>query len=132
MPCSYQILQEFPLILRKYYGEVAAHEPFDNFRACMNDPAYTPGMTEFVDCSAVIRSEIDHRGMQALAREMKEAYAAQGVVTRIAYFAPSDYTFGMSRMFQTLIRDDDCMIVSVHRTKEGALQALSMPLEIAV
>ncbi len=126
MPCAHEFATEHDLIVMRCWGKVTMQELRSTFVAAVHDPNYRYGMSEFGDFSGVTSVDLGFPEMMALAERFRAGYERSRNVAKVAYFAPGDIAFGMTRMFQTLTSDVENLDLGLFRTLEPALEHLGI------
>jgi len=96
LPISYDIDIAQRLVTSRLWEVVTNDEVDDHNRRLRTDPDFDPGYRQLIDVSGITEIRITTPKVKAVAQDQ---YFTPG--TRRAFFAPSDATFGMARMFAT-------------------------------
>lgn len=107
-----------------FTGAVGDRELLDAYGSLLAEPDYDPNFDDLVDLRQVSRIEVTR---DALARviSMYTPIDQLGLRTRLAIVAASDFTYGMSRMYELLRGDGVPEEVRVFRSYEEAVEWLS-------
>lgn len=125
MAIHYQIDKNLRAVFTAIQGVLEDEEPVRYLDALLRDPDYEVGLAVLVDASRLERLDLTTSGVRKLAEYTLGAEARlQGA--KVAIVAPTDVTFGVSRMYQTL-RSEAPYEISVFRTREEALAWLGLP-----
>ncbi|MFV0358243.1 hypothetical protein [Tropicimonas sp.] len=126
MSHSYSIHPDLDLIVMRYSGHVTLNDLRDGFVASIGDPRYRPGMMELSDFSAADDTDVGFAGVMAIADKVRESYASSAGIVRIAHCAPSDIAYGMARMYQTIMSDEENVAIGLFRSLPEALEFLNL------
>ncbi len=102
MPFSFDYDREQKILSGRAEGVITFEELLAYLSAIVADEEIEPGFVELIDFSAVEDLAISYGETQPFG-DMWKKYVDKGCVATIVY-APDDFCFGMSRMFQTVIR----------------------------
>ncbi len=119
MPIRYHLDNELNIRVATYSGVVTDDVLVDACRSLLSDPSYRPEVYGLADLSSVERLDVSQ---QALLRciDMYGPIDAMGVHSRLAIVAPSDVTYGLSRMYELLRGDNSPEEVRVFRDADTA------------
>ena len=117
MPISYDIDEERGFVRTVATGRLTDAELLEHKHALMADPRFRDGMKELSDIRGVDDLQVTPQGVMRAASFDSANNAAMGT-HRLGLLVPSDYVFGMARMYQ--MRTDQNMGVEVFRDDEEA------------
>ena len=103
-----------------YTGIVDDAELLQAYQGLLAEPDYDATVDDLVDLRQVERLEISREALGGVIA-MYTPVDQMGVNTRLAIVAASDFTFGMSRMYELLRGDDVPEEVHVFRSHEEAV-----------
>lgn len=108
----------------KYVGTVDDNEMLNSYKEYFEDPNTTEITNEFTDLSECLEFKITSGGLKQLSDYSTALFNQLGIENfKAAVFAPSDLTFGMTRMYQ-VYTDEMPENVRVFRNKNDALDWL--------
>jgi hypothetical protein len=114
MPIDYHLDNELNIRVATYTGVVTDEVLIQACTSLLKDPNYRPDMNGLADLSRVERLDVSqHALVQCI--EMYAPIDALGVRSRLAIVAPSDVTYGLSRMYELLRGDEGPEEVHVFR-----------------
>ena len=130
MPINYVLYPDRPLIVTSGSGVVTDEELWAHWHKGYTDEWISWGTPEFLDLRAVERFEATSAGLRELV-DLDANYAKQqSAPSKFAIVAPSDYIFGMMRIYQAC-SDLNPNFVSVFKDLSGAEEWLGTPLPTA-
>ncbi|MEM7685688.1 MAG: hypothetical protein AAF293_12735 [Pseudomonadota bacterium] len=127
MPITYCIFEDIDLCYAIWLGKLTTGEVRENFHAYLNDPKYKPGRTELIDLSRLVAPIMSFTEMQGFLMEVNEQPVPEPGQILIVVFAPTDFAYGQSRMFQTLASLRQGVTLRVCRSEIEALAAAGRP-----
>ncbi len=127
MPIAYAISHELDLVYARYWATVTLGDVVANFGTFLADPDYRPGRPELIDLSRVSRIDMDFSEARSLLATVNDQTAPAPVHTRTVIWAPTNASFGMARLYQTLASQADGIEVHVTRDEAEALGLLGLP-----
>ena len=127
MPITYQVLKGHDLNYVRHFGRVSSSDITDTFSKYAADLDFRPMDDQLADLSEVTEIDIDFDQMRNVLRNVNTVYQPFPTPTRISFYAPSDLTFGMARMFQQLAEQQEGANAFVSRTQAEALACLDRP-----
>ncbi len=127
MPYSVVVRSDLEIVCTKYWGRLDL-EDLDRAReATLADSAYRQGMTELTDFSDVKEVEFGFSGLMRHRRRMVDYYSDVARPTVHHVIVPTDLSFGMARMYQTLAEQSlQGLTLILHDTERDALAALAL------
>ena len=127
MPINYVLYPDRPLIVTSGSGVVTDEELWAHWHKGYTDEWISWGTPEFLDLRAVERFEATSAGLRELV-DLDANYAKQqSAPSKFAIVAPSDYIFGMMRIYQAC-SDLNPNFVSVFKDLSGAEEWLGTAL----
>jgi len=94
LPTSYEIDPKLRLVTSRLWGAVREDEVHDHNQRLRTDPAFNPGYRQLVDLSGITEVLV---GTKMISETAIDQFFSPGA--RRAFFASTDATFGMARMF---------------------------------
>lgn len=116
---TFFIDQDARVRIARFTATVGDQELLDAYGLLLKQPDYDATLNDLVDLTGVERLEITAEAMRHLIG-MFAPVDALAQPTRLAIVAASDYTFGMSRMYELLRGDDVPEEVRVFRSADDA------------
>ena len=135
MPLDYRIDHQLRLVVATASGTLTDQEVFGYQREVWSRPELA-GYDELVDMSAVesiaLPSPKRVEDLVALSTKMDAAGGDSSRVPKFAIFAPTDISYGLGRMYQTLreMQSGGARKVGVFRSMEEALSFLEVEAEV--
>ena len=127
MPCTYDIRTRDRLILNRHIGDLHTQEVMDLSARLRTDPLFDPYFPIIQDFRAVVTDNIDFAGMISITSDIKRFRTATTPPLRMGLLAPSDVSYGMSRMFQTLMQNVPNASIVVERKCTDLVAAMGLP-----
>ena len=124
MPITYCIFEEIDICYAAWTGQVTIDEILANFRAYLADPAYRLGRTELVDLGGITEPSLHYEELHSLLSVVNTQPFDDSPGTLTVVYAPSDATFGLSRMYQTMASLQKGILLEICRTEAEALSAI--------
>jgi len=125
MPVTYDYDPESNMMWTRFWGDVTNQELIDQALAVARDPRIKPGARELADFSDVEQAQILPDTLEQLVTIDCNSKDAHGVLWT-AIVAPTDFSFGMARMFEALSESSGSPAkVRAFRTREAAKSWLS-------
>ncbi|MCT4553498.1 MAG: hypothetical protein N4A53_02320 [Pelagimonas sp.] len=119
MPLS---LQDPDIWLIQSLGTAQLDPLLRGFRQFRHRFAATRKRTKLIDLQHVDRFDLDFDQMRRLAARVADFYCAHGL--HLVIYAPVDMSYGMARMFQSLVDAQAGLQVTVCRSETEALAAV--------
>jgi hypothetical protein len=121
MPVSYSIDTQHPLVYTVFRGDVSDADFVEHLRSLYADPRFDSGMPELVDLTNVTSVSATSEMIPASARwPLHSSYAQRAIV------APTDYLFGLARMYQSYRDDIGQANLKIFRELTPALEWLGL------
>ena len=128
MPVSTIVLSNLGLIYFHVRGVVDHLQILAAHQETEHHPDFRPGMTELANMTDVSDINIKFPSMIGLRDRLSTRYSANETITQVHTLAPTDLTFGMARMYQTLAEIGNAKIrFHVHRSETETLAAMKRP-----
>lgn len=124
MPITYRIFEESDICYAAWTCQVTIDEILGNFRNYLADPAYRLGRTELVDLSGITEPSMHYEELQSLLSVVNAQPFEESPGTLTVVYAPSDATYGLSRMYQTMAGLQKGIILEICRSEAEALSAI--------
>ena len=115
MAASYSIHRTHRLIWNRFSGTISVADLVDLGERLRNDVHADPGYLFIEDMRGVTEDRITFNEMQQVTGNIAAYRKMIGVPLRIGLIAPSDVTFGMARMFQSLLTSQIAAEINVGR-----------------
>jgi hypothetical protein len=113
------------LLFASFTGQIGAATMRENRARVVADPAFKPDLSQLMDFTGVVDSNVTFDEMYALATR-----SAFSPGTRIALVVPNALTFGLARMFQSMGQDVRNQSVALFTTVREALAWLGAPADL--
>jgi len=124
LPVSYSIDLQLPLVYTVFSGEVTDADFVEHLRSLYADPRFDSAMPELVDLREVTEVNVSSDMIPSSARwTLHSPYARRAVV------APTDFLFGLSRMYESYRGEMGEGQFKVFRSIQPALAWLSLKEE---
>ena len=120
MPIDYIIDKKRQVIFARGWGTLTDQELLDYQQRLRVDPEYSLTHAEVLDLTQVEQAEVTSEGVQTLADDSEWIVGA-----KVAVIAPANVPFGMSRMYEMVLKDEG-LDYRVFRTKIEALNWLGL------
>jgi hypothetical protein len=117
---SYEIDHSQRLVTSRLSGVVTNDEVRDHNERLRTDPEFDPGYRQLIDLSGITEVRVTTPTVTSAAQDQ---YFAPG--SRRAFFAPSDVTFGLARMF-ALYAESGGQTIEVFRDRRQAEEWLGI------
>ena len=127
MPCTYDIRTRDRLIVNTVSGELHTQDVMDLSARLRADPLFDPYFPIIQDFRKVEKDNIDFAGMISITSDIKRVRTATSPPLRMGLLAPSDVSYGMSRMFQTLMQNTPNASIVVERNCDDLIAAMGLP-----
>ncbi|MDV7143198.1 hypothetical protein R3X27_10950 [Tropicimonas sp. TH_r6] len=125
MPCRHGFLSPGVLLLC-YEGRIRRAEQRDMLETVVADPRYKRDMPVLNDVSRIQSSEIDLSMILIRRERLAEHYAGLPRPVRWVYYAPSDMSFGLSRMTATVLSELSELDIAITDDRAEALDHIGM------
>ena len=99
MPSTSLVCVPYHLVITSCYGELAIREIQADAARLRDHPEFRPDFRQLIDLSHVVKLHLNFRELY----QLKHACDPFSNLGKRAVFAPSDLTFGMSRMYQSIL-----------------------------
>lgn len=99
---TFEIDPQLGIRIVRFSGAITEAEFLDAFRKLWSDPAYDPTFPEIVDLSQASKISVGQPTIRQLAQTAVQVHA-DTVGTKVAIYAPTDLTFGLSRMYSVFV-----------------------------
>jgi hypothetical protein len=124
MPVSYSIDTEHPLVYTRFSGNVSDADFLEHLKSLYEDQRFDSSMPELVDLRDVTDVSLSPDMIASSARWPLHAPNA-----RRAVVAPSDFLFGLSRMYESYRGEAGADQFRIFRTLPPALEWLGLSTE---
>ncbi len=111
MPIDYEFDSQQKLVRTRMWGNLVTEDFIRQIKRMGADPQLSQPLRELVDTSEVTDVQVrqDVGFMQALQTLCEESGLFDGA--RVAFYTPSDLTYGMTRMFALMVEASDAPFV---------------------
>jgi len=99
MPTTSLVSTRYRLVITTCFGELTLDELKVGAAHVRNHPEFHPDFRQFIDLSHVVKLHLHFRDLYQL-KHANDPFSNEG---KRAVVAPSDLTFGMSRMYQLIL-----------------------------
>ncbi len=124
MPYAYFISPKANLVCHHLHGAVSLDDVKSVMESSRKDPAFKPGMDSFIALDSVTDLQFGYNGIAQLSARMIALHGPGAARSRRIFHAPSDLTFGMIRMYKSLIGDTKNIDICIFRDFEAAVRCL--------
>ena len=122
MPIRYVINRARRVVFTAYSGRVAAEEMLQNVKRLSTDSDFDSAFSELIDLHECSGTDATVQHLRYFAEE-DDPFSPNA---RRAVFAPSQLSFGMARMYESLLGEAEAANFAVFRTMEEACQWLGL------
>jgi hypothetical protein len=126
MPITYEIDHEHRIIMQVFRGVIRNDEFLKFSEQVFRLPEFNAGYSEFADFSDGNLKNISSETLQQSAALSKSMAPDRSPNARLGIYAPEDFNYGISRMFQ-LVNDAPDDLTRVFRDLDQALAWLREP-----
>jgi hypothetical protein len=126
MPLTYMLFPDLAVALVRYRGDLTATDVIASYEDFVKDPETTPLYSYLLDLSHLSMLEMDFEKMSTLSAKLAEMYAYRAPTSITAAYAPTDYGFGVARMYKSLSEDSAAPPFYVYRHLDTACAALGI------
>lgn len=130
MPLSFRIDRALGVVFAAAHGVLTDDDLIDFAQKTANDPELRSGLNELIDVRGADLRSVTTRTLRRVA-EIFSAFDTGPSRGRVAFVAPADVAFGLSRMYQAY-RSDAATEMSVFRAMAEARAWLGLPPETGV
>ncbi|MDB4893014.1 MAG: hypothetical protein JWL61_4869 [Gemmatimonadetes bacterium] len=124
MPVSHSIDTEHQLVYAVFSGDVSDADFIEHLKSLFGDPRFDSSMSELVDLREVTEVSLSPDMIASSARwPLHSPHARRAVV------APSDFLFGLSRMYESYRGEAGADQFRIFRTLPPALEWLGLSTE---
>jgi hypothetical protein len=120
MALSFEIQQEGQLVFARMSEEISPKQLTEAFLANQEKPEFLLHLPRLVDTSAVTDIRGGFTELFGLYSVVARHYKAHDTTMYLAIFAPSDYIFGLVRIFQNLSDGGDTIKTRIFREMPAA------------
>lgn len=128
MPIKFKIIKDENLILAKGYGTVTGQDVLKHIEALATDNGYTSPMKKLIDYRSIDDIKISPDEAMLIARK-KKVHSAKFTDEMCAFVCPKDFSYGTSRVHQTLT-DNAEFNTEIFRDIKDALGWLNITIKI--
>jgi hypothetical protein len=121
MPTNYEIRPAERLIILRFVGELVAEDLIDILRRLYGDPQFDESFNCLIDNRASIRP-FTRNDLERVYTEVQHPSRTSASRPRLAIAVGSEVQFGVSRMFQGLVKNMLNLDIAVFRDLEDAAQ----------
>lgn len=116
---TFEIDSKLGIRIVRFSGAITEADFLDAFRKLWSDPAYDPTLPEIVDLSQASKISVGQPTIRQLAETAVQVHADTDG-TKVAIYAPTDLTFGLSRMYSVFV-DASPDLYRVFRERDAAV-----------
>ncbi|MBE9635735.1 hypothetical protein [Salipiger mangrovisoli] len=124
MSGEFRIFAERGLVYLNFSGETHIDECLETLTQLAKAPEWRPQYGLLVDNSRVTTYHGDFPDMQRFGEKLEGIWAFAECTIRVAYYSPSDLSFGVARMAQQVLAKRLPLDIHVFRDEAGALALL--------
>jgi hypothetical protein len=128
MPIVHRVDRALGVVFATATGVLTDDDLFEFAQKTANDPEFRSGLHELIDLRAADATLVTTRGLRRVA-EIFGAFDGGPSHARIAFVAPADVVFGLSRMYQAF-RADSPAEIGVFRELPEARAWLGLPADV--
>ncbi|MFD0981697.1 hypothetical protein [Tropicimonas aquimaris] len=103
MPCRHRIFEDLRLIAIRYDGHVTLEEHRALEMSIVGDPAFRVDLLRLSDCSRLTETDLGLTDFMPFLDRLQARAAGMEGRARWALFAPTDLSFGMAHIWQSLL-----------------------------
>ena len=128
MPITFQVNAKENYFISELRGNISDQELVDSFTAFYESDQWSPGMNELTMLCVAEESNITKEGLMRLAIVTTKFFKKHHIQeTHTAVYAPDDLTFGVSRMYEMMIKDSPETYHIFRDLDEAKLWLASLP-----
>lgn len=128
-PLTHTIHDDLHLLICTWSGVITDAEMLDGYRKAYADRRWSPGFNEVTDLRRADLSAVTSDGLRSVQALVSESTTGFTGAFRTAVLAPTDLTFGLSRMYE-LMSADSPESVRVCRDIDDAAAWIGIPAAI--
>ncbi len=121
MPYRYLRLPDIDLLYVELSGVLTLGDLKELQAEVLSDPSHRLEMSKLVALHGISDTALDFSSLLSLRGGLAELYYGQSKMTKWSLFAPSNLSFGMARMFQTLLTEIPPIRAQVFQNPDAAL-----------
>ena len=125
MSISFKIYEDQRFFLSTWVGPISDSDLISSYKKLLEDKKFKPGFHELADARKAGLSGITGEGFHRLSSMVESHLAGKCKEFKTAIIAPTDFHFGMSRMYQ-IISDEKIENVMVFREPSEAIKWLGI------
>ncbi|WP_149866268.1 hypothetical protein [Tropicimonas marinistellae] len=126
MAFSYSVHADLNLLFMRYSGCVSLNDQRRLVRYLASDDVYRPELAKLCDSSSLVEANLRLSDLIALRDRLHARYVGLPGPILWAHYAPSDYAFGMARMWNMLLEEIPAIHCEVFSHAEETLEFLGM------
>lgn len=126
MSGTFKILADRNLAYLKFFGDTCVDECNQTVAALFAEPDWRGGMGILIDNSGISTYAGDFSKLQWLCTEIEKSGAFDDAPASVAYFSPSDLSYGVARMAQQVLASRLPLEIHVYRDEASALARLGL------
>ncbi len=126
MPVEFEILEDRNLTCVRLMGDVNLCDILDYLTAYRAAPTFRPGLDEFLDLSGWTDTDMGYKEMRQMRHAERFLYPADQSKVRCGIYAPSDFQYGMARIYVSLTDVAGDVTSQVFGNRDGALAYLDL------
>lgn len=127
MGITYTYFPDRFLIYIRLEGYVDQKDIFRFFATFERDTTLTSGCNELIDFTALTDLDLTYEQMRTVRLREEGYYKNTSSPVHCVIHAPQDTTFGMARMYQQMVANNDDHTVQIARTEAETLEMLGQP-----
>ncbi|MDU8912696.1 hypothetical protein [Aestuariicoccus sp. MJ-SS9] len=131
MPATFSVLKAHNLVLFRFPDTLTPEINRAVVNAYFVSPEYCETFDFLVDFSDGPRMDITFHSMMHMVLRMEPVRRRRSPMARTAIYAPDDLSFGVARMYQSLVTAEESWQVEVFRDATPALAFLGHAPELA-
>lgn len=129
MPVEFDIFEDKGLTCIRLLGGVDLDDFLEYLIAYRADPCFRPGLNEFIDLSCWTGTDMGYMEMRRLRYAERQIYTSKKDKIRCSIYAPSDFQYGMARIYVSLTDVTGDLISQVFEDKLLALDYLDIAID---
>jgi len=129
MPYTYSIHPQFNLLWIKRIGVITSEDIKALIAESQADSETSTEMAILEDFRLAEQIDLGFTEMVPIAENSKKLGWGRELPTKMAFVAPTPVTFGMARMFQSLMAGQDRIAIEICKTIDAAVDFLGLPEE---
>ncbi|WP_299937861.1 hypothetical protein [uncultured Pelagimonas sp.] len=126
MPVKFDIFEDRGLTCIRLVGDVDLSDILEHLIAYKADPCFRPDLDEFIDLSDWTNTDMGYKEMRQFRYAQRLQQSKSQTKTRCSIYAPSDFQYGMARIYVSLADASGEVSSQVFEKRDHALAFLDI------